>query len=143
MTVGAENVIAARFLQAKLKALVAFGGPGAPRVFQDEAPVEVVEPFAVYNWQNPGVGDDEAIGAIRVWVDQLWVVRATKQTHDWADLEAAATAIDGALHATAGAVTGGSVVSSTRVGPFALIERVAGKEYRHLGGTYRLLVQGS
>lgn len=143
MTQGAESLIAARFIQAKLAALAVFGGPGNPRVWQDQAPADVAEPFVVYQWQTPGAGDDEAIGAIRVWVNQLWVVKAIKVCRDWAELEAAAVAIDGAMQAVAGAATGGAVVSSTRVGPFALIERAAGKEYRHLGGTYRLLVQGS
>ncbi len=142
MTWGAESAIAARFLQAALAALPELGGPGAPRVWQDVAPADVTEPFVVYQWQNPGVGDDEAIGNVRVWVDQLWVVRAVMQTRDWADLEPAAAALDGVLQAVGGPAQGGYVVSSTRVGPYSLIERVGGSEYRHLGGTYRLLVQG-
>lgn len=97
-------------------------------------------PYVLLTEQS--VGDLMALGAHRVWVNGLWVVRAIFESSSWAgNLEIAANRIDAVLHAKSGSVTGGNVWACVREQPFRLAEDNSGQSIRHLGGIYRLLVK--
>lgn len=64
------------------------------------------------------------------------------QTASYVDLEPAAARLRQLLHRQAGAATGGTVLSCVEALPLAYPElATGGVSYRHLGGSYALLVQ--
>jgi hypothetical protein len=105
----------------------------ADRVYSAVAPMDAAYPHVVFQLQAPR--DLMVVGARRVWVDGLWLVRAIGRDGTYVDLEAIADAIDTQLHAASGT----EVQACVREQPFAMTEVVDGQQYRHLGGIYRII----
>lgn len=133
-----EVVTADRWLTQTLKADATLMGL-VTGIYTYPIPPAVQLPYVLISEQ--AVGDLMAIGAHRIWVNGLWVVRAIFEMSSWAgNLETAANRIDAALHAQMGSVTGGNVWACVRESPFRLVENNGGQQLRHLGGIYRLLI---
>jgi hypothetical protein len=124
-------------------------GPGASltigqvaRVYADIAPQGTPFPYVLMTNTDPGQ-DVSAVGAIRVMVNAVWVVRGVGQGQQYtATLKQIADRIDALLHQKSSAITGGgTLIASYREQPFRLPETTNGINYRHLGGQYRTLVQ--
>jgi hypothetical protein len=146
--VGAEAFIAQDWLHDVLTLALNPGDPIEPLapggVWRDLAPATVNDyPLVTYQLQDPGT-DLMEVGQARVWTNMLWLVRGIMAGDSTRPLVPVATAIDAALHRADGAVEHGLVIACTRVGPFSMTERTpAGAvTFQHLGGVYRLLVQG-
>jgi hypothetical protein len=124
-------------------------GPGAnltisqvARVYADIAPQGTPLPYILLVNTDPGQ-DVSAVGAIRVMVSAVWVVRGVAQGQQYsAALKQIADRIDILLHRARGVIAGGgTLIASYRERPFRMPETSNGISYRHLGGQYRTLVQ--
>jgi hypothetical protein len=102
---------------------------------------EAAFPFVV--WQFLSGTTTQTASAVRIWLDSVYQVKAVGQGDSIASLKAVADRIDTLLDRAHGAVTGGTIVACTLEGEIAYEEVVAGVAYQHLGGRYRLLIQGS
>jgi len=104
------------------------------------APEGAAQPFIVF--QQQATSDLMVVGAARVWASMLYLVKVVGQTTSFTALQPAADLVDAALHAAAGQVGGGTILACTRERAFSLVEESNGLQWRHLGGVFRLLVQG-
>jgi hypothetical protein len=116
------------------------GGTASPRIYADIAPADAAAPYIVF--QNQSAVDSQGIGAIRIMVDALYVVRGIAPTDTFGGaLAQIADRVDTLLHDVAGTAGGGNIVASVREAPFRLTEPRDGKVWRHLGGIYRIYAQ--
>jgi hypothetical protein len=123
-------------------------GPGAglaisqiARIAIDTAPQGTPFPYVLAG--NLSAQDVSKIGAIRIMVDCVYVVRGVIAGQVYsATLTSIADRVDTLIHRQSGPIAGGgSIVASYREQIFRLPEVASGVQYRHLGGTYKLLVQ--
>ena len=135
----AEIVTAETWLYTKLHgdatllALV----PGG--VYTWPVPTTVTGAYVLYQMQS-GV-DIRGVGPSRLGVNGLWLVRVVAETLSFGgNLLTAADRIDVLLQAASGTVTAGVVWACVREEPFQLVETKDGRQWRHLGGQYRVFV---
>lgn len=143
---GAEQDLIDRWLEARLKAHAAFNAISAglaTRVFNMFAPTGTVYPFIIYQAQSPP-RDIRGVGAARVMVDTLYIVKAVAQATSFSPLASIAVEIDKLLTVPNGeVVTDGVILASVRDDQFSMVETESGKQYRHFGGQYRLFAQAT
>ena len=144
---GSEQQLVNLWLEARFAAnaaaLNAINAGLSSRIFPDFAPFNAAYPFIVYQAQSPP-RDVRGVGAIRLLVDTLYVVKAVAQVDTYAPLAPVATLIDSIMiMAAPQAVSDGTVLCSTREDQFSLVEVNEGKQFRHLGGSYRILAQAT
>lgn len=111
-------------------------------VFADVAPEGTAFPYVVHNFQ--GGHDVRGAGPTRIMVSGLWLVQGVDATQSYmGTLRTIADRIDALLQAASGAAgSDGVVFSCVREQPFRMPEVLeGGKQIRHLGGLYRILVQ--
>jgi hypothetical protein len=112
-------------------------------IFADEVPQELGEagfPCVLYGFI---AGQDETRygGATRVYSNVIYKVEVL-HTGTPADADAIYTLVDALIHAKAGTVTGGKVISCVRTQPRSFTETLpGGSKIRHAGGLYLLQVQ--
>lgn len=136
----AEIVTAERWLYGKLKNDATLTGLASGGVYTWPVPAGITLPYVLY--QNQTGTDIRGTGATRIGVNGLWIVRAIAETYSFGgNLQSAADRIDALLHGKASAVTGGVVWACVRTEPFQLVEMADGRQFRHLGGIYRIYVQ--
>lgn len=114
---------------AELGALI----PGG--VHSEVAPEGTASPWIVF--QYLGGSDLRGVGTVRVYASGVWIVKVIGEGQSFADLAEAADRMDTVLHGS----FGGVVVACYREQPFRFAEVDGDRQYRHLGGNYRLLVQ--
>lgn len=142
---GAEQVLVDAWVEARIAlqgaALEAISIGLSTRVFADFAPEGTIYPFIIYQCQSPP-RDVRGVGVSRVMVDTLYIVKAVAQASSYAPLAPVAKVIDAAMTSAAGsAVADGAIFASVREEGFHMVEIEAGKQYRHLGGQYRIQAQ--
>lgn len=109
-------------------------------------------PYVVFEWLAGS--DIMYVNAHRVWHSGVWIVKAVATTGSWNDLSAAAERIDVLLHRQSGIPSGyvdvysdgmaiGQVFSSVRESAFRNAYSDEGRQYRELGGRFRIDVQKS
>lgn len=113
----------------------------AGRVFDTVA--QGAFPCVVFQFQ--GGYDALGVGARRLQVNCLYVVKAIGQTASPLSLKPIADRVDLLLHRHDAPVIVGGVnlgyIGCYRVQPFAMSEVSEGIQYRHVGGIYRLLAR--
>lgn len=136
----AETVTAETWLYTKLHgdSTLLASVPGGVHTWP--APANASGAYVLYQMQS-GV-DIRGVGPTRIGVSGLWLVRVVAETQSYTgNLLTAANRIDVLLHAASGTATGGTVWACVREQPFQLPETKDGRQWRHLGGIYRLWVQ--
>lgn len=114
-------------------------------VYDGLAPAGASYPFVVWDVASPatdvvGIGTPSA----RIMSDALYQVRVTTKSDEWtADQIAAVRRIDAILNGAQATVTDGLVLGCVRTEQYRFIEQHEGRQIRHLGGIYRVLVQSS
>jgi hypothetical protein len=78
------------------------------------------------------------VGAVRVWSDMVWTVKAVGRGPYYDDLDPIMARVDALLQRASGSVAQGTVWSVDRQTTLEYEDLVAGDPYRHLGGTYRI-----
>jgi hypothetical protein len=99
-------------------------------------------PYVLFQMQGAGQ-DVRGVGTARIMAPMVYVVRGISEGNSFGgSLRQIADRIDTLLHAASGTAAGGLVLVCVREQPFALPETAPdGRQYRHLGGIYRLFVQ--
>lgn len=119
--------------------LMALLGSGE-RIYEQPAPQESAFPFVTFQLQS-----DVDVMTVdtrnRIFVDQLWLIRATTDSTSFAASKAIANRVDFLLQNANGAADGATVYHCSREESFRLVEIDNGKQYRHLGGIYRIIIQ--
>jgi hypothetical protein len=114
---------------------------GVTGVFADVAPEGTAFPFVVFSFQSGR--DTVGLGGTRIFTGATYQVKVISDKPSYGAIKALANRIDAVLHQASGAVADGTVISSVREEPVRYTETTAGKQFRHLGGLYRLQVQAS
>lgn len=92
-------------------------------------------------YQNQSAVDVRGMGPARIGVNGLWLVRVVDEALSFGgSLQTAADRLDVLLQAASGAVTGGNIWACVREEPFQLVELADGRQYRHLGGIFRIFL---
>ena len=99
-------------------------------------------PFVLFGLQGAGM-DVRGVGPARVMAPMVYLVRGISEGNSFGgNLKSIADRIDALLQAASGSAAGGLVLVCVREQPFVLPETGPdGRQYRHLGGIYRLFVQ--
>lgn len=137
-----ENAYAAQWLYETLDGdatLMGLLGSGE-RIHEQPAAQESAFPFVTFQLQSD-VDIMTADTRNRIMSDQLWLVRATDATASFATLKTIANRIDVLLQNANGSADGATVFHCSREESFRLTEIDNGKQYRHLGGIYRIIIQ--
>ena len=77
----------------------------------------------------------------RILSRQIWTVRAVVEGHSYASAIPIADRIDALLQNSSGTADGAIIYHTSRESSLRMAEEVEGKQYRHLGGTYRIACQ--
>lgn len=143
---GIEVEVAARWLNARLRADTTLTGltmaspaAGQPAAVNIHMNVLKGLPGVVYSFQ--GGNDVRAVGPIRVWSSQLWLIKAVTAGEAFGQAEAIAQRVDELLDSYVGEVAGGGWIGCTREAPSYLRQVDGDQAFQHLGGQYRLLAQ--
>lgn len=114
-------------------------GSGA-RVHEQPAPQDSLFPFITFQLQSDVdvmTGDTRN----RIFSDELWLIRATTDSTSFLPLKVIADRMDLLLQNADGAADGAIIYHCSREETFRLVEIDNGKQYRHLGGIYRIITQ--
>lgn len=109
------------------------------RIYSHVAPNEATFPLVVFGLQT--AEDVMGVGPARIMAQAVYVVRVIGQTGSFGALKAAADRLDAVLHGASGSAGDGVVLACVRTQPFEMVETIAGVQYRHLGGLFRLWAQ--
>lgn len=137
----AESTTIDRWLYTVLAADVSLAAVVGTRIYSDLAPAGTTLPMVVYQMQ--ATNDLMVVGSARVWANALFLVRGVAQRVSYdGDLITMADRIDAVLHGASGSNVEGNVWECVREREFRLTEVGAdGRQYRHLGGLYRILAK--
>jgi hypothetical protein len=109
------------------------GAGSAARIYNGVAPAGTSYPYVVMQLLSGG-NDLMAVGAIRIWADALWLIKAVTRGTSSGPLEPIVNRIDALLHAASGTVTNGVIWECVRERPFELPTVEDGVSYLQLGG---------
>lgn len=113
------------------------GGGSAARIYNGVAPAAASYPFVVMQLLSGGT-DLMAVGAIRIWADMLWLIKAVTKGSSTGPLEPIVDRIDALLHAASGTVSGGIIWSCVRERPFELPTVENGVNFVQQGAEWRI-----
>lgn len=136
-----EVVYADQWLYGLLSGDAPLTGLVGTRIHSYVAPEGVVFPYVLYAFQ--GGADVSVVGGVRIFNSGLYQVKAVGRTESLASLQVIANRLDTLLQRASGSVTGGIILACVRTQPLAYAEVSNQYQYRHLGGLYRIQVQGA
>lgn len=129
-----------QWLNTTLKADTALAAVVSTRVYNTRRPAGSVLPCVVFQMQAAGP-DMVMLGGVRVWASTLYLVRGIAEQASYeGNLATIANRIDEVLHAKSGVNAAGVVHTVVREKPFQLVSVIDGREFRDLGGLYRIQV---
>lgn len=136
-----EVVYVDKWLYGVLSGDATLTGLVGARIHAYQAPEGTAFPFVLYSFQ--GGADVAVVGGIRIFNRGVYQVKAVGKGDTMGALQSIADRIDTLLQGASGSVTGGIILACVREQPLAYAEIDNRIQYRHLGGLYRILVQGS
>ena len=128
-----------RWLVAVLTGDSTLHGLVADRIFDGIAPQGTLAPYIICQTQAPH--DVAGVGAVRIMVESVSIIKCLAEGTSYSTLHAIANRIDALLHKASGTNADGTVLGCVREMPFKMAETTEGKEYRWLGGVYRIWAQ--
>lgn len=138
-----ETTAAARWIYQTLSADAALRALAGGRIFSYRVPEGSAYPCVVFQLQTPQL-DSRAIGDVRLASRLVLAIKTIGQGADFIAIQPIAARIDELIEAGSGSTVDGVVVCCVRDMPLEYLESSdAGIDYAHLGGLYRLTVQGS
>ena len=113
----------------------------AGRVFSYVAPAATLYPFLLFSWQ--GDHDVQTHDGSTVWVEAVYTVQAIGEGRSSEALGGAAAALHYSLQGSSGVSPSGRarVISCLRDSSLTIGELIGGRQYRHVGGQYRIRTQ--
>lgn len=131
-----------QWLYETLSGDAALGSAVGTRVYADVAPQGAAFPYLVFSYQ--GGSDKRGVGTARYFVEALYLVKAVRQGESYQPLQTVMDRVDALLQGSSGGTaTGGTVYASVREQSVRFPEVTEGRQYRHLGGVYRITVQST
>jgi len=119
------------------------GNPVASRVYDTHAPASAIFPYIVITSTVPR--DTRGVGTTRIMVDILYSIKVVASVSAYTSISAIANRIDALFHGfngESGAVAG-SPLASVRESALTFNQVEDGREYRHLGGIFRIYTQAA
>ena len=113
----------------------------AGRVFGYVAPALTVYPFLLFSWQ--GDHDVQTHDGSTIWVEAVYTVQAIGEGRSAEAIGPAAAALHYSLQGASGLTPSGRarVISCLRDSSLTMGELTGGRQYRHVGGQYRIRTQ--
>lgn len=143
---GVENLLAEKWIKDTFDADSAPGGlvqAATGGIWDGPARDGTKYPIVRYDPQSPGV-EARGVSTTTIWLDSLWLIRGVVDGTSYEPLRTIASRIYALLHGSHDiAVTDGMIMWCVREQAFQQEIVEAGREYRHLGGIYRIVVQGT
>ena len=139
-----ESLVAEQFINARLRgdtALVGYLADGANGVYTDILPVQAGYP-AVQVVFYPGA-DLTHLGNAHIWSDLYYIVRGVCEGGSFVPLKDIAKRITAALDGAEGSTSDGVVFGAVKTGPFRMAEADGERQFRHLGGYFRIFAKES
>ena len=137
-----EVAMAYAWIDATMRADTALMAAATGGVWQGDADIGTIPPFAAYGRQADS--DITTLAGVRLYASLLLQIKAVGPVANFAALVIIANRIDalfGSVRAT-GLPGGGGVLSSVREGELELPEVINGAQWSNLGGLYRVSLQG-
>lgn len=129
-----------QWLNTTLKADAGLTTVVSTRVYNTRRPAGSLLPCVIFQLQAPGV-DFIVVGGARVWSPLLYLVTGLAEQASYEGVLATiADRIDAALSIKSGTNAAGTVHTCLRERAFQFVEIVDGREFRRLGGLYRIQV---
>lgn len=113
------------------------GSGSAARIYNGVAPAGARYPFVVMQLLSGGT-DLMGVGAIRIWADMLWLIKAVTKGSSTGPLEPIVDRIDELLHGASGTVSGGVIWDCVRERPFELPTVENGVNFVQQGAEWRI-----
>lgn len=135
-----EIVLVDEWIASVMAADTALQALVSGRVYSYVAPQGTAFPLVVYNHQ--GSSDLIVVGGYRVINSGLYQIKAITEAGGMATAKPIADRIDVLFHRATGAVVGGLILGCVREQPLAYVEAGNNIRRNHLGGLYRIVVQG-
>jgi hypothetical protein len=133
---GLEPAVAEEWLDTTLNGDATLIGLVPSGAWNTQAKENTTYPLIVYQFMS-GI-DHVEVASIRIWTNLVYLVKVIGETADLASLNAAVARIDALLHRASGSATDGTVWACVREQTIRLPDSVAGRQYRHSGGLYRI-----
>lgn len=142
--VGSEGLVASQWIKDTLTSDVTLMD-AAPGGFWDGPAYEATAyPILRAGAQSPGVVLRTGAGTAEVWSNMLWLVRGITDGSSYEPLDTIAQHIHADLHGVTGlAVPGGMIHACVREESFQQESINGGRQFRSLGGIYRIYVSGT
>ena len=134
---GVEVLTVLAWIHQTITADPAMAGVG---VYDTVAPADATFPLVVIS-DGGDLADTNVLPATRVMTTGTWQVRVTVEGMSWAPAAALVKRIDELLQGGTATLENGSVLGCSRVAPVKYAEEANGRQYRHLGGLYRVAVR--
>lgn len=137
-----ESTRVDQWIYTVLSADVTLAGIVSTRIYADLAPPGSARPAVVFHNQS-GVDVIGATESSRIMLDGLWTVLGVAESTTWVgDLQDIADRVDALLHASAGGTADSATIfTSHRIRPLRFVEERNGRQFRRLGGLYRVYAQ--
>lgn len=140
-----ETLAVDEWLYATMAADASIGALVADRIYAEVAPADATFPLIITTHLS-STDVRAATQQSRIMVSGLWLVKGVVNDSSFNNtLKAIAERIDALFHASSGGTAdggGAAIFTSHREQPFRLAEVESGKQYRHLGGQFRIYAQG-
>ena len=118
------------------------GGATTPRIYADMIPAAASYPAVVFQNQST-IGVIGATESTRIRITGVWAVFGIAETGTWVGaLQDIADRVDSLLHASSGGTADSATIfTSHRIQGLRLLEERDGRQWRRLGGSYRVFAQ--
>lgn len=110
-------------------------------IFVESVPERITLPHRYILITNQSALDVTYVNKRIGWVNLLYAVRVVEETEGFSTLVAPANRVHELLHRQKGITASGEVLACYREQPFRMVEKVADRQIRALGGIYRILVK--
>jgi hypothetical protein len=134
---GTESLTVVGWIHQTLTADAALTGVG---VYDTVAPADATFPLIIVA-EAGDIADTNVLPATRVLTTGTWQVRVAVEGMSWAPAAALVQRIDELLQSGTATLQNGTVLGCSRVAPLKYAEEANGRQYRHLGGLYRVVVR--
>lgn len=136
MTAGLEVAAVDEWLDATLNNDATLAGLVPGGIWNTQPKANTAYPLGIFQFMS-GV-PHAAVGAYRIWVNMVYLVKVIGETADSATLNAAVARIDALLQRGSGTAADGTIWSCVCETMIRFPEAIEGRQYRHSGATYRL-----
>lgn len=138
---GAEELVAQQWIKETLLADGALTTAAPGGAWDGPANEASVMPIIRVDSQGPGVVLRTGAGTAEVWVNGLWIIAGVCEGTSYTPIKTVAERIHADLHGVTGlTVTGGIIHACVREESFHMEAVIGGRQFRHLGGIYRIYV---